>query len=309
MSRPLRILDLSAVYLTTVRCMQGRLFLCPSTETYEVLGGVLARAVRLHGVELFSFNFASNHLHLIVRAPRGNLPHFMQYLLSNISKKVGALVNWRGSFWERRYSAQPILDDAALLAKVGYVLAHGVKEGLVRRCSEWPGLSALPVMRDGQPRTFRWWNWTRRCRSAAPAKRAPLLDKRWAEAEELRLTHLPLLGFDRLSVIRAFLQECVRAIEQEGRRAHRTVMGIARLCAQRPLHRPSRPERSPAPWCHTTIPRLRAEYMDGYRSFDAVYRPASVAWRRGDLTATFPAGAVRPFLWPIAIQPRLADAA
>ena len=48
--------------------------------------------------------------------------------------------------------------------------------------------------------------------------------------------------------------------------------------------------------------------MDGYRSFDAVYRPASVAWRRGDLTASFPAMAVRPFLWPIA-QPGLADAA
>ena len=308
-SRPLRILDPSAVYLATVRCLQGRLLLCPSTETYDVLGGVLARAVRLHGVELFAFNFASNHLHLIVRAPRGNLPHFMQYLLSNISKKVGALVNWRGSFWERRYSAQPILDDAALLGKVGYVLAHGVKEGLVRRCSEWPGLSALPLMRDGEPRAFRWWNWTRRCRSAPPAKRAALLDNRWVETEELRLTNLPLHGFERLSVIRAFLQDCVRAIEQEGRRAHRTVMGVARLCAQRPQYRPSRPERSRAPWCHTTLPRLRDEYINGYRSFDAVYRPASVAWRRGDLTASFPAMAIRPFLWPPAIQPMFADAA
>ena len=75
----------------------------------------------------------------------------MQYLLSNISKKVGALVKWRGAFWERRYSAQPLLDEDALLDKVRYVLAHGVKEGLVRRCSEWPGLSALPLMQDGKP--------------------------------------------------------------------------------------------------------------------------------------------------------------
>ena len=95
-------------------------------------------------VELFAFSFASNHLHLLVRAPRGNLSQFMQYLLSNISKKVGAIVNWRGSFWEHRYSAEPVLDEEALLDRLRYILSHGVKEGLVRHCEEWPGLSCLP---------------------------------------------------------------------------------------------------------------------------------------------------------------------
>jgi len=306
-SRPLRILDPSAVYLVTVRCLQGRLFLCPSRETYEVLGGVLARAVRLNGVDLFVFNFASNHLHLIVRAPRANLPQFMQYLLSNISKKIGAFVDWRGAFWERRYSAQPILDDAALLAKVGYVLAHGVKEGLVRRCSEWPGLSALPFMRGRKRRTFRWLNWTRRCQSAPPSKRGPLLDDRWAEPEELRLASIPVRGFERLSVVRKFLKQCVREIEQQARQLYRTVMGVARVCGQPPQYRPERLERSRAPWCHTSDPRLRQEYLAGYRSFASDHSEASEAWRRGDLTARFPAMAVRPFLWPT--QPGLAEAA
>ena len=307
MGRPLRILDPSAVYLATVRCLQGRLFLCPSTETYEVLGGVLARAVRLNGVELFAFAFASNHLHLIVRAPRANLPQFMGYLLSNISKKVGALVNWRGAFWERRYSAQPILDDDALLQKVGYVLGHGVKEGLVRRCDEWPGLSALPLMRDGQPRSFRWLNWTRRCRSAPPSKRAPPFDPRWAENEELRLASLPVSGFERHSVVSRFLGRCVQAIEHEARRVHRTVMGASRVCAQPPHYRPSRPERSRAPFCHTTVRRLRERYMEDYRAFGTLFREASPSWRRGELSARFPPLAVRPFLWPS--QPAKANAA
>ena len=302
MSRPLRMLDSSAIYLTTIRCLHGRLFMRPSRETYEVLGGVLARAVRLHGIEIFAFNFASNHLHLIVRAPRGNLPQFMQYLLSNISKKIGALVNWRGAFWERRYSAQPLLDDVALLDKVRYVLAHGVKEGLVRRCADWPGLSALPLMRDGQPRTFRWLNWTRRCRSAQPSKRGSRLDERWAEDEELRLTSLPVHGFGRLSVVRQFLDECVRAIEQEARLAYRTVMGAGRVCAQPPQRRPPRPERSPTPWCHTTVRQLRDEFMEQYRSFATAFLEASAAWRQGNLGAAFPIAAIRPFLWPGPIQ-------
>ena len=75
-------------------------------------------SVRLHGVELFAFGVMSNHLHLMLRAPRGNLPGFMQYFLSNVSKKVGRLVGWSGSFWERRYSAEPILDETALLERL-----------------------------------------------------------------------------------------------------------------------------------------------------------------------------------------------
>lgn len=298
MSRPPRMLDASSIYLVTIRCLQGRLFLRPSAETYDVLGGVLARAVRLHGVELFAFNFASNHLHLIVRAPRGNLPQFMQYLLPNISKKIGTLVNWRGAFWERRYSAQPLLDEAALLDKVRYVLAHGVKEGLVRHCSEWPGLSALPLMRDGRPRTFRWMNWTRRCRSAAPSRRGPRIDDRWAENEELRLTTLPIRGFERLSSLRRFLDECVRAIEREARLTYRAVLGVRGVCAQSPQRRPARPERSRAPWCHTTVQALRREFMERYRGFVSTFLNASESWRNGNLGAQFPTSSVRPFLWP-----------
>jgi REP element-mobilizing transposase RayT len=288
----------SSIYLVTIRCLHGRLFLRPSPETNDVLGGVLARGVRLHGVELFAFNFASNHLHLIVRAPQGNLPQFMQYLLPNISKKVGTLVNWRGAFWERRYSAQPLLDEAALLDKLRYVFAHGVKEGLVRRCSEWPGLSALPLMRDGKPRTFRWMNWTRRCRSAAPSRRGPRIDDRWAEKEELKLATLPIPGFERLSSVRRFLDECVAAIEREARLTYRAVLGVRGVCAQSPQRRPARPERSPAPWCHTTVQELRREFMERYRGFVASFLEASRSWRAGNLAASFPSIAVRPFLWP-----------
>ena len=302
MSRPPRMFEVSAIYLVTIRCLQGRLFLCPSNETYGVLGGVLARAVRLHGVELFVFNFASNHFHLLVRAPRGNLPQFMQYLLGNISKKVGALVRWRGSFWERRYSAQPVLDDAALLDKVRYVLAHGVKEGLVRRCSEWPGLSALPLMREGKPRAFRWLNWTRRCRSAPPERRGARLDERWAEPEQLRLTNLPVSGFDRLRAVRRFVDDAVATIEREARRTYRKVMGVCLLLAQSPQHRPARPERTRAPWCHATDGSRRQEFVDQCRASIAWYREASAAWRGGDLAAQFPPGTVRPILWPAHLE-------
>ncbi|MCY1078766.1 hypothetical protein [Archangium lansingense] len=73
----------------------------------------------------------------------------MQYLRANLSKKLGRLVDWRGGFWERRYSAEPVLDDAALVGRLRYVLAHGVKEGLVEKCAEWPGLMPTSIAGAG----------------------------------------------------------------------------------------------------------------------------------------------------------------
>jgi hypothetical protein len=103
----------------TSKCFQGRLLLHPSMEVNEVVGGVLARAVQQSAgnVRLHAFTFASNHFHLLVWARGAALAGFMQYLRANLSRKVGRLVDWSGGFWERRYSAEPVLDDEALIGR------------------------------------------------------------------------------------------------------------------------------------------------------------------------------------------------
>ncbi len=307
MGWPLRRFDPRWAFFLTIRCFQGRLLLCPSEQTNDVLGGVLSRAVRQTGVELFAFSAASNHLHLLVRAPRGNIPEFMQYLLSNLSRKVGKIVNWRGSFWERRYSAEPVLDEAAFLERLRYILAHGVKEGLVRTVREWPGLNSLPEMMGGRARTFRWFNWTRRWLVRNRHGVALHDDRRFAERETLRITPPPLARFARRSTWRRFLRRAIEAIELQGRRAHPRVLGRAGVLTQNPQDRPERPKRSRRPLCHTVSARLRAEFVAGYRAFRAAYAEASIRWRRGDLSAVFPAHAFKPFLHPTPLLTTVPD--
>jgi len=291
------MLNAAEIFFVSVRSFQRRFLLRPSAETNEVLGGVLSRAVRLHGVELFSFIVLSDHLHLVVRAPRGNLPRFMQYLLTNVSKKVGRLVRWQGNFWDRRYSAEPILDDAALLGRVRYVISHGVKEGLVRRCRDWPGLSCLPLMLDGQPRSFRWFNWTRRASGNRHRVRRELLDDRWAETETLRLTPLPSPGLRNPEALRRFLKRAVRAIEEQGLRQYRTVLGRPGVLRRRPQERAALARRKPRPLCHTSIPNLLDAFRERCRAFVEAFRAASIRWRSGDLAAVFPEWAIKPFVW------------
>lgn len=296
MGWPLRNYEPELTYFVTVRCPQGRLLLRPSKETNEVLGGVLARAVRRCEVQLLGFSFASNHCHLLVRAPRENLPEFMQYLLANISKKVGKLVGWRGSFWERRYSAEPVLDEGALLERIRYVLSHGVKEGLVRTCGQWPGLSSLPEMLGGPARTFNWFNWTRKWQLRSGRSVAHHFDHRFAERETLNLAPIPLRRFVRPAQWRRFIRRALKAIEAQGRKEHPWVLGRAGVLAQDPQHRPDRPKRSRRPWCHAVSASLRRQFIQGYRAFRYAFAIASARWRNGDLSAVFPEHAYRPFL-------------
>lgn len=300
MGWPLRRFEPSLIYFVTVRCLQGRLLLRPSKETNELVGGVLSRAVRREDMELFVFSFASNHFHLLVRAPRGNLPEFMQYLLTNISKKVGRLVGWKGAFWERRYSAEPVLDEAALLERVQYVLSHGVKEGLVRTCGEWPGLNSLPEMRGGPARTFNWYNWTRRWLVRPSHGIAPHFDRSHAEAETLCLSRLPLKRLSEPARWRRFLERVLRAIERQGRREHPRVLGRLSVLHQHPQHRPERPKRSARPWCHASSRKLRLHFARSYREYRAAFAAASARWRAGDLSAIFPDYSYRPILRPSA---------
>lgn len=301
MAWPIRMFEASLIYFVTVRCFQGRLLLRASEASNDVIGGVLARAVNRTGVELFAFSFASNHLHMLVRAPGHNLPAFMQYLLTNLSKKVGELAQWKGAFWERRYSAEPVLDEGALLDRLRYIISHGVKEGLVRTCREWPGLSSLPQHLDQRPRTFRWFNWTQRwCARSGQSVPHPF-EPRFAESEILVLTPLPVIRFARRSVWRRFLRRALEAIERQGRREHPRVLGAAGVLAQDPLHRPERSKRSRRPWCHAVAARLRIEFIERYRAFRSAFAQASARWRGGDLAAVFPEHAFRPFLRPRAL--------
>lgn len=305
MAYPLRLFVPGLGYFVTARCCQARLLMRPSCETNEVLGGVLARAVRLMHVEVFAFSFQSNHLHLLVRAPRGNLSKFMQYVLANVARKIGWLVRWRGTFWERRYSAEPVLDDEALVERLRYTLAQGVKDGLVRRCRDWPGLSCLRMLVRGSRRTFLWFGWSKRWRARSDQAATDRFHPRWAERETLELTVLPHWAHvSRRHRARRVL-ELVRAIERQAEGVHERVLGRAGVLSQHPHHRPSRPKRSPRPHCHATRANVRRAFIEGYHAYVASFRAASARWRRGELGAEFPLGAVKPFVWP-AVYPLLA---
>jgi hypothetical protein len=242
-------------YFVTSRCFQGRLLLRPGMELNEVVGGVLARALQQsHGaVKLYGFTFASNHFHLLLWARGASLASFMQHLRANLSKKVGRMVDWSGSFWERRYSAEPVLDDSALVDRLRYLLAHGVKEGLVERCAQWPGLSCLPQLVGPTRRLFPWFDWTKRWRARRTVDMSGeqgRYDGEWAEWLPLELAVLPCWEALDEEQRRREVQGLIELVEAQAREQGKVPLGERAVREQHPHTRPAHLKRSPRPLGH-----------------------------------------------------------
>ncbi|HEX5747085.1 MAG TPA: hypothetical protein VFZ09_12655 [Archangium sp.] len=303
MGWPLRMFQEEGYYFVTSRCFQGRLLLRPSAEVNEVVGGVLAKAVQhsAGNVRLHAFTFASNHFHLLVWARGAALAGFMQYLRANLSKKVGRWVDWSGGFWERRYSAEPVLDDAALVGRLRYVLAHGVKEGLVEKSAEWPGLTCLAQLLGPARRVFQWFNWTKRWSKSGSEDRGAG-EGRFAEeiAEPVELEVAPLPCWEGLGEEerQRAVRGLVEGVEAEARARNTPVLGARAVRAQHPHTRPEHLERSPRPLGHASTRQALTELRERYRAFVAAFREAAARWMRGDFSASFPLFSFPPRVVP-----------
>jgi REP element-mobilizing transposase RayT len=301
MAYPVRHFDPQTIYFITSRTLQSRFLLAPSAKTNELIGGILARAVRQCEVELFAYVFTSNHFHAMVRAPSAvAMSKFMQQLQSNIAVKVGRLVDWRGRFFARRYSAEPIVDDEAQVQRLVYILSHGVKEGLVSEVRKWPGLSSVRALLNGGASTVqRWRNWTRRWKmeTEESIKVGRFADECPSELESLKLTPLPAWRGLSAAKRAAMVSQLIAQIDADA--PNKIGMSAAQIVAQDPHHRPQRTKHSPRPQVHASTMPLWLEAVQRYRVILAAFRVASRQWLSGHFDAVFPAHCFRPPVWTL----------
>ncbi|HEX4385277.1 MAG TPA: transposase [Myxococcales bacterium] len=301
MAYPVRHFDPQTVYFLTSRTMQSRFLMAPSDKTNELIGGILARAVRQCEVELFAYVFTSNHFHAMVRAPSAiAMSKFMQRLQSNIAIKVGRLVGWRGRFFARRYSAEPIVDEAAQVGRLVYILSHGVKEGLVSEVKKWPGLSCVQALLEGGAASpQRWRNWTHRWKMEVGKKITVgrFSDACPSEPESITLTSLP--AWTALSTAQRGELVAQLVAEIDATAPNKSKVSAEHIVAQDPLHRPERSKHTPRPKAHASITALRIEAVRRYRAFLEAFRHASRLWLAGSFDAIFPKHCFRPPTWSV----------
>jgi hypothetical protein len=251
-------------------------------------------------MEICAVAFVSSHYHLLLRVDSAKqLSGFMAYVNSNLAREVGRRVDWRDKFWARRYRAIPVShEEGAQRERLKYLLAHGVKEGLVERCRDWPGVHSVRALLEGEPIVGYWFD---RTQEYAAHRRGQDHDRlRFATPETATLSPLPCWEHLSPELRRERIAEVVREIESEAEEERekrgKIPPGASIVRGQNPHDRPMRTKKSPAPLFHAASRRVYQELRDGYYRFLGAFREAAERLRAGDRSAIFPEGCFPPAL-------------
>ena len=189
-------------------------------------------------------------------------------------------------------------EPAAQLDRFRYVLSQGVKEGLVARVEEWPGVNMVRPLLEDKPIKGTWFN---RTREYGARLRGKTFDPRlFATEETVVLSQLPCLRELTPQAYRELVAGLVQTIEADAAAERaltgREPLGAETIRRQHPHTRPNRTKKSPAPLFHAACKAVRLGLKEAYGRFLAAFREAAERLKAGDRLARFPDGCFPPGL-------------
>jgi len=298
--RRLRFVPEGHLVEITDRTAEGRLLLRPGPSFNDIYIGVLGRAQRRYAMNIHYCSPLSNHYHLLVSpsSPQ-QLSAFTRYFKAKLAKEICRIHGCKDKIWARRYQAIVVSnEERAQVARLRYLLSHGVKEGLVAKIAEWPGPNFLRSLLTGVPLTGTWFDRTAECR--ARRKAVEFGAREHATEEQVVLTPLPCWQHLPKDVRNELVQQLVENIEAEAAalraETQREPLGVEAIVRQNPQSMPARPKKSPAPWFHAATRAARRLLRNAYELFLAAFRRAAALLRAGDRTAQFPPRSFPPAL-------------
>jgi REP element-mobilizing transposase RayT len=253
-----------------------------------LVGSALARAQEHYGVEVFALVVMSNHVHLVVRAPRRNLARFMAFFKARVAESVNRITGKRGPLWARRYDAQPILDDGAVAGRIAYTLDNPANAGLVDDFEHWPGLNIAAGIADSDELPFEYLNCSAWHRSKRPDKLDPFF-----RTSTLKLSKPPACARMPAELHRASVTSWVSAGRAERERFDSPALGVENVVHTAFEERPRRPNFSRRPYCFGH-PDARSEHFLQMSALHAQHSLCSESFLAGQRMVTFPVGTYPP---------------
>jgi hypothetical protein len=187
------------------------------------------------------------------------------------------------------------VEEAAQVARLRYVLAAGVKEALVERPEEWPGVNSVRALTEGEALEGWWFDRTKECAARWRGEEHDLL--KYATLHQVKLEPLRCWRMEKVpeEEVRRRVADLVEDIVAEtaaDRHARGvTVRGAKAGMAERPHKRPKKLKKSPAPQFHVATRKMLKELREAFAEFLREFLEASEKFRNGDLLS---AGLPRP---------------
>jgi hypothetical protein len=272
-------------YMFTRRCAQRQFLMRPDTETNNAFIYCLAVAVERTGIELLFTQAEGNHHHTGALDGKGNYPEFLEQVHKLFAKCQNALRGRWENFWASEQTSVVRLEEPGdVLDKMIYALTNPVKDHLVEKAIDWPGVSALQAILTGKELTaYRPKHFFRE--NGKMPKRVKLKFHRPKGYEHLTQHAWAALVMERI-------EQVERNAREERRANGGRVLGVRAILQQRPTDRPENhePRRQLNPRIAAKNKWRRIEGLLRNKAFQLAYAEARDAFRRGVADVIFPEG-------------------
>ncbi|MBN2525789.1 MAG: transposase [Deltaproteobacteria bacterium] len=277
--KPLRIHDSNYVYFVTNRTHQQRFFVLPTKENNKAIRYWLAKSKNKHGkhIEIYAFIFLSNHFHILLRDPAGELPRFMNYFQGNLARAINRNIKRKGKFWQREYHdlvVDTVSSDEVFWDRYAYTALNAVKSGLVSTATQWGGVSSVPHMLCNTPITGKGLNKTKYGDKKRHNKNVK--PKEFEETFEFTLSTPPFLENQEESARLKFIQSLFKsaAVAYRKARLNKPVLGMKKVLKQSFQDRPRSPKQSPRTRFKSFCADAKMDFKKMYKTFVGIYKHA-----------------------------------
>jgi putative transposase len=284
MSLPREVLP-GRSYLITRRCTQRQLLMRPDAETNQAFLYCLAEAAARYKIDVLFTVAMSNHHHTGIYDPLGNYPAFLEHFHKLFAKCQNALRGRWENFWAAEQTSVVRLTSAQdVLEKLVYALTNPVKDHLVEKALQWPGVSSYSAMVEN-----------RALRATRPQH---FFRETGAMPEAVTLHFARPVGFEHLThaAWAALLEQRVKEAEDSARSQRRRsgllVLGAKAVLRQSWVSRPKsvEPRRKLSPRVAAKNKWKRIEALLHNKAFLLAYHDARQAFQLKMRTVVFPDG-------------------
>jgi REP element-mobilizing transposase RayT len=299
MGHPLRNQEKDVIYELSNRTLHQMYALLPEEQVNAIILGLLAKYAWRYGVEIFAFCFMSNHFHMLARSKKLQLHLFMRDFQSQLARKINALRNRTGTFWERRYTATKVMDDEAMIDRLRYIVCNPCESGLVRHPKQWPGLCSWDIHKSGEPMVGEVVNrktyWAEKRKRKNKYKTEAELIEMATERYTLEMAKLPQWkDLDDEAYHQKIVETCHEHAGELAKKRKRPLPSPQKVLDVKWDERPKNPKKAPRPLCHGGDCKQRQAYRESRRLLVNGYREAIAKWRKGKSTVEFPDGTIPP---------------
>jgi len=267
--------------MITRNCTQRQFLLRPDDATTNAFLYCLACAARKFGIIVLYTLAEANHHHTVVFDPYGLVSPFVENFHKLVARSQNALLGRSENLWAAEEPCiTRLLDRAAVIKELIYAASNPVKDGLVERAHQWPGVNAFSAFMFGRaikvsrPRHF--------FRNPGPMPKEVTLE--FVIPRELGPAE------DVIREVREGIEAVENRMRLERQRTGARVLGRKRAMELSWKDSPKsvKPRSTLRPRFAGAID-VRVEALQSYRAFLSAYKHARMLWLRG-LDAIFPKG-------------------